>query len=200
MSAATSDLAIANMALSHLGADSRIESMLEKSTEARAMKQWYNVCRLETLERFDWSFARKRLALALHSEDPPEGAWNYRYQYPADCVSFRRLRNPLGEQQDPVPFQEETAPDGTRSIVTNLEDAVGIYTYDCTSTLVFPATFVTALSHNLAFRTGFQITKKQSIANAQGQLYDGLFRRASGQNANAAAAEPPRDAERIRGR
>lgn len=164
------------------------------------MKLWFDPCRKEVLTRFDWSFARKRLALAEHSEDPPEGVWDFRYQYPSDCIEFRRLRNPSGEQADPVPFQEETASDGSRSIITNLEQATGLYTFDCTNVSNFSAGFVMALSHNLAWRTAFTITKKQSITDKQGQIYEGLFRRGASQNANAQASEAPRGAVWVRGR
>lgn len=190
---------IANLALDHIRAGS-IESFTEASVEARAIKLWFDTCRREVLERHDWAFARKRLALATHSEDPPEGVWSFRYQHPTDCISMRRLRNPAGEQADPVPFAEEAATDGTRSILTNLDDAIGVYTYDCTNPLVYTPSFVVAFSHCLAWRTAFRITGKRSVAEEQANIYNVTFRLAAAQNANAAASEPPRDAAWIRAR
>lgn len=199
MSAYTSSVQIANLALSHLGVNG-IESFTERSVEARTMKQFYDTCRREVLERFDWSFARKRVALALHPEAAPAGMWEFRYTRPADCVEFRRIQNPLGEQADPVPFRQEAAEDGSLCILTDLDQAIGIYTYDCQIVEAFTTSFGVALSHCLAWRTGFALTKKRSIADYQGQVYANMIRAAAGQNANAATPPPPVDAIWIRSR
>ena len=83
------DTGIANMALSHVGAESDIESLTEKTAEAIQCNLWYNFSRQQILEIYDWSFARRRLGLAPHddtisetSTDPWAGVWSFRYQYP----------------------------------------------------------------------------------------------------------------------
>lgn len=199
MSAYTSSVQIANLALGHLSVNS-IESFTERSVEARAMKKWYDVCRREVLERLDWSFARKREALVLHPEAAPDGQWLFRYRRPASCIEMRRLQSPLGVTADPPPFAQEAATDGSLTVLTDLEQAIAIYTYDCQTVEAFTASFGIALSHCLAWRSGFELTKKRSIATDQGQIYASMFRSAAGQNANAATAPERADAIVIQAR
>jgi len=194
MVASFSDVTICNMALSHLGADDRIQSLTEASAVGRQMKLWYTPCRLEALQTYDWGFARRRRALASHSEAPPD-EWAYRYQYPADCVEFRRIWNPLGRNVPPVPFTQETAEtDGTRSILTDLDEAIGVWTMDVVDTSMFSVAFATSLSHLIAARSAIAITKKQSLMERQYGLFQSLSRKAVAQDANANALAPPRNA------
>ena len=98
---------IYNMALSKVGAAGNIEDTDDGSSEADECNIWYDFSLLQSLEAHDWHFARTRLTLATHSDDPPSGVWDFRYQYPSDCVAFRRISNPLGDQKLPVPFDIE---------------------------------------------------------------------------------------------
>jgi hypothetical protein len=196
-----SNLDIANLGLSHLGEDGGVEDFNEKSTPARQAKLWYNPCRRETLEKFDWSFARKRQALALHGEAPPEGVWNFRYQYPVDAIAPRYIVNPAGTQADPVPFMVEIAPaNGTRSILTDIQDAILVYTFDCEDASAFSPSFATALSYCLAWRMSPVITKKLSLTNAAGAAFTRMFNLSSAMNANAQAFDTPRDAAWVEAR
>lgn len=75
---AISNVTISNMALSHIGADSTIESMAESSAEAAQCNLWYDYSRLQVLEAYDWGFARKRLDLAVIdtiSDDTTDNAY-----------------------------------------------------------------------------------------------------------------------------
>ena len=93
---AISSVKIANFALSKVGTDSTIETLTENSAEAKACNLWFETARKQALSAYDWPFARKRLALAVHGDDPPD-EWAYRYQYPADCVKARFVENPVGK-------------------------------------------------------------------------------------------------------
>jgi len=88
---AYSIVSIANMALSHIAANSRLESLTEDNIAASEVNLWYDHCRLLTLKEYNWNFARRRTAPALHSEAAPAG-WFYRYQ-------LRQLRNRAGDRE-----------------------------------------------------------------------------------------------------
>lgn len=217
--ATASDILIANMALSHLGnAAGQIESFTERSTAARQCGLWYDVCRREILESQDWSFARKRIALALHSEDPPAD-YQFRYQVPNDLLAARYIWNPnsravgtsafntsqaFGLQQafsDAIPFVIESDSTGeTDTLLTDQEDAILIYTFDLTRVTKFSPLFVNALSHLLASRTAMAITSKAPYEAKESQAYFNALALAASSNANQSSADAPRDAEHIRAR
>lgn len=197
--AAISKVKIANMSLSNIGARSSIESFTEGSAEARQIDLWYDYSRQAVLEAFDWSFARKRLTLATHSEDPPDDVWLYRYQYPVDCISARSLVNPLGEDADAIPFELEVSADGlTKTILTDLDDAVLVYTFDLELTSLFSAFFVDTLAAHLAYKIAISLTGKVSLRDKMLNEYRIFLIQAPVHNANERMSKPPRDAESIR--
>lgn len=200
MAAATDDVQIANMSLVHLAHTTFIESFDQQGKEAKLCKLFYNTAREATLEGADWSFARSRLALASHQEDPPEGVWAYRYQYPSDCVKFRYIVNPAGPKADPVPYEIERADNGTRSILTNMETATGVYTRNETSTSLFTNSFVVALSHRLAYDLAMPMARKRTDKQDQFNEFLAALRWAEVDNANERVRERPRDADWVEAR
>ena len=196
---ALSKVKICNMALGNLGSSDTIESLTENSVAAKQCNLWYDESRQEALEAFDWSFARKRQALAPHSEDPPD-AWSYRYQYPADCVTAREIENPLGAEADPVPFTVEMAADGTKCILTNLDEAVLVYTYDQETVSSFSKHFVRTLAFAIALNICMVITGKRTIKQDMAGQLSRHIALAPAHNANEEVKAPPRDADWIRGR
>ena len=198
---------IGNMALSHIGDDSTIESLTEDSAQAAQINLWYDYARVQVLEAFDWSFARKRQILAPletisdDATDPAYYEWVYRYQYPSDCVVMRKISNPNGWADDAIPFEIETAEDNqTRTIFTNMEDAIGVYTFDADEPTLYSAHFIDTLSALLAHRVAFSLTGSRQVALDMMQLFQGMIRAAPAQNANEQMSPPPRDAEWVRGR
>ena len=199
--AVTSTVAICRMALTNIGASASIESLTEDSKEANLCNTWFDQARLETLEAFDWSFARRRVALALHSEDAPEGLWTFRYQYPDSCVSLRYIVNPLGTDEDAVPFETELNSDGTqKTVITDEEDAIGVFTSDVTNPGLFSRHFVQTLARKLGAHIAFDITGKQEIVDKQNQAWAYMISTATGHNANERQQKAPREAEWIRKR
>ena len=189
------------MALSHVGARSTIEALDEGSAEANQCILWYAYSRVETLEVHDWSFARRRLTLATHDDDPPSGVWGFRYQYPSDCLVFRKIRNPAGELSDPVPFEiEMDDTQDNKSIITNLDDAVGVYTFDQETTALYSAHFVKMLSYGLAANIAFSLTGKIKIKDKMQLEFEKLSLTAPAIDANEQMAPPPKDAPWIKGR
>lgn len=191
---------IANTALSLAGVKATIQSLDEQSAEAKRCRPFMPLVRKSTLEAFDWSFARRRKALALHGEDAPEDMWLLRYRWPANCIAFRRIQNPLGENADPVPFAVELNDAGTeKTILTDMEEAIGVYTFDIQdlslTTAHFQTTMACLLGSFIAMPTSSKVDVKRELL---GQYYQ-MIRIAPAFNANESASTP-KDAPWITGR
>ena len=196
-----SEVRICNMALSHVGTKSSIESITEDSPEAKQCDLWYDFSRRQALAVNDWSFARKRLTLATHSDDPPDGIWGFRYQYPSDCIKFRELQNPGGKTLDAVPFESELdLNQQTKTIVTDLDDAVGVYTFNLIETTLFSELFVEVLSLAIGVHIAKNLTGKKSIRDDLLAEFNQLVRVAGASDGNESMGAPPRESEWIRGR
>jgi hypothetical protein len=88
-----SDVNICNLALQRLGA-SRILSLSDNSTAARAMNILYTPTRDSLLRQHPWNFAVKRASLAADSTAPAFG-YDNAFTLPADCL--RLLSSDKGE-------------------------------------------------------------------------------------------------------
>lgn len=199
--AAISKNTIARMALSHLGATANIEDMdTEQTTVARQAKMWYDLAREQALADYDWNFARKRVALSLSEFAAPTTEWVFRYRYPADCLRARYIENPAGPFGDDPPFEVEEQTDGALSIVTDVENAVLVFTRNSQAPSVFSAHFVSALSYLLAHYMAGPVTGKDTKKQEMMQSYRFAVLSAAGNEANEGTQRPPRDAEWTRGR
>ena len=196
-----SDTGIINMALSHLGKDP-IENRSEQSAEGKQSRIWYDYSRQMVLEAYDWNFARKRRTTALHGDtisetasDPMAGVWAYRYQYPDDSLAVRKIQNPNAPPDDATPFEVETNLDGTeKTVLTDMENAVIVYTWDLENTDMSSSLFVLAFSHLLAHHMAFALTGKRSIKSDELKIYQGVLPGAAAASANEAVKPPPRKA------
>ncbi|MEK9753367.1 MAG: hypothetical protein VW338_09170 [Rhodospirillaceae bacterium] len=196
-----SSVKICNMALAHIGAKSTIESLDEDSAEAQQCKLWYDWARYQTLEDFNWPFAKRRRTLAVHGDVAPSGVWTFRYEYPSDCVKARAIVNPLGEDKDPVPFEVELSDNGEeRTILTDMEDAILLFTFDLTNPALFSSRFIDALSWRVAHRIAFSLTGDARIAQNAMQIYNAMLINAAGSAADESAPRTPREASWIEAR
>lgn len=198
--ATISKVLIANMALSNLGGRSKIESFTEQSVEAAEVNLWYDYSRLATLQAFNWSFATKRLALALDSNEAPLLEWTYRYQYPSDCVRARYIENPSGPWEDVVPFKVEMADATTKTILTDMEDATLVYTFDQENTSFFTPLFVKAMSFHLASQLAMPITGKVALQDNMFEKWLFHVNMAAAHDANESGPRAPRDGDSVRAR
>jgi hypothetical protein len=177
------DVEICNLALAHLGSSKQISDLeTERSNEANACRQFYDTARDKTLKDFEWPFATKLIALSLVEEDPSE-EWSYSYQYPTDCLFFRRilsgLRNDTNDSQ--VKYKIFNV-DGDKQIFTDQPEAKAEYTMRVTDGFAedFANTCALLLAHYIAprvasgdqFRRGekcfqlYMIERSESEANA----------------------------------
>jgi len=214
-----SDTRIANMALSHVGSRANIESLDDEvSTEAKVCRLWFDFSRTQTLEAFDWNFARVRVVLTTHGEAAPDGVWGFRYVYPGDCVSARKLENPTGTvsgqtgvwvsnfstpaiRGDAIPFEiEMNAAGNEKTILTDLSDATLVYTFEQKSMALWSPLSVEAIALALASHISFTLTGKVKLSQNLAQTFQNIMLLAPASNANEFVDKPPRDAEHIRGR
>lgn len=206
--ASISKTRIANMALSHVGAENDIESLSEVTVEAAAVELWYDYSLQQTLEAFDWSFARKRVVLTLHGDvisttanEPLAGVWGFRYKYPNDCVVVRKMQHPNAPPDDAIPFEIELSLAGNeKTILTNAENAVAVYTFFQEAVNLFSPGFVLALSFAIATNIAFTLTGKMSLEKAMLAKFIHFVGIAAANSLNEAVRPPPRDADWIRDR
>lgn len=197
---AASVVQICNLALGHTGSKSVIEDLDEKSPQAKICKQFYDPARMQVLEAYDWDFARRRRALALHNDAPPAGIWTWRYQYPADCLKFREIENPSREfATDAIPFKVEASVDGeSMSILTDMDRATGIYTFDQKVAAMFSWTFVQAFSLYLGGLICPQLTGQKDRTDYLIKRANDVIVTAATLNANENVDSKPRDTAWIR--
>lgn len=125
---ATSNTAICNRALRHIGVSKTIAALTDRSAEARGCLDFYDDVVDEVLRDFDWPFARRFVSLAQVSADPTS-EWKYSYRMPSDTIAVRRILNGSG-------VRAETA--ATKIPFLYLSDAQGglLYTDLAASTAV----------------------------------------------------------------
>jgi hypothetical protein len=142
---------IANLALSHIGVGKEIANLdTEKSEEAAACRRFYDTALEATLRDFAWPFSTKIQAMELVEEDPND-EWAYSYQYPSNCVKFRRILS--GTRTDTVasrvPYKLAHGTSG-QVIFSDVEDAQCEFTYLVSDASRYPPDFMMALSFRLA--------------------------------------------------
>ncbi len=208
MTVTISSTLIANMALSHVG-DAKIESLTDSdSAEACEARTWYDYSRIATLEAADWNFARKRVVATLDTDTisttvntPLAGVWGFRYRYPADCVIMRKIQHPASPPADAFPFEVEANLAGTtKTVLTNVENAVLVYTMDQELTNLYTPGFVLAMSLMLGSNMAFSLTGKLSLKKSIRQEFLRTLPAAAASAANEQVAPPPRDADWLRAR
>ena len=85
---ATSNVAIANLALQKLGTK-RIESLTQDHPNARSINACFTAVRDQEIRRYDWGFAIKRASIAADSSQTTWGDWN-RFSLPNDYIRLVR--------------------------------------------------------------------------------------------------------------
>lgn len=143
-----SKIEIINLALAHLGSGKEIASIDERSQEAEAARRVYDTALDETLRGYSWPFATKIRALDLIQQDP-NSKWEFEYGYPTDCLWFRGIVPPTGEEDDPPPHQIGHG-ESASVIWTDEQDAEAEYTVRVTDTNRYPPDFRLAFSFQLA--------------------------------------------------
>lgn len=191
------------MALSNLGLGKEIGNAdTENSAEARAFRRFFETARDATLRDFDWPFATKFVDLGL-IETGPTDEWGYSYQYPSDCLKFRRI--PSGTRIDTtntaVKFRIARGDSG-QIILTDQQDAEGEYTVLVEAIEEWAPDFVLALSWRLAIYMAPRITGGDpfKLRESAAKMYAYQLALAQNNAGNEERLDTPPESEFISGR
>jgi hypothetical protein len=205
---ASSEVEIANLALSHGGAGGPIASLSEASNEARECLLHYASCRDTLLRSHQWNFAQRAIDLA--DTGVAVDGWAYVYQYPSDCLTLHAVRAggydatrqvwvdmtlpaSVGTTvlYPPMPYSIGVAADGmSRTILTDAYTAVATYTAAVTTVTLFDPLFCDALSFLLAARVTPRLTGKRDVMAECYKLYQTVLTAAMTRDANEAMSVP----------
>ena len=178
-----SKVEICNLALSHVGAY-RISSLSESTKEAKECNAFYSLALRAVLEDHNWSFARKRLTMALLTTT--YSGWDYAYQYPTDCVCPRYITDVVGTSTgtsydiDEDTYKAvgkvkyEVAADSaltSKVILTDKKSAELVYTANVTDTNMFTSKFVDAFALRLAAYLAQPLKGKEALRASLIGLY-----------------------------
>lgn len=143
---ASSTTQIANLALGRIG-QTRLENISDTSlTEARWASEYYPTARDYVTELYPWRHARVIASLTETTNDRSDD-FDYAYERPSDCLSFRHILSEQGPFDAGDPIRFETLGD---VIYTDEGSARGYYIAKQTDVTKFPPTFTDALAWYLA--------------------------------------------------
>ena len=188
-----SEVSICNMALFRIGHSQRIDSLSEASVPAELCKQIYPVARDLLLESWDWTFARKRVALAGVGDEPNN--WEYQYQYPNDCLKARYIvlsgdRKPLASERVAYEVGYNTVNE-LKAIYCDLEDAELVYTAAVSNVALFTPSFCDALSWAIAKELVTPLAKDSKFVQLAGQQAELTLRTAQALDINESQEDYP---------
>jgi len=148
-------LTICNQALALLGEKETLVTDLDNPTNKpeRLCALFYHNARREMLRYADWRVARKVDDLVVISGDPElEDRWEYKYTVPTDLLKPLRVTDTADYSRSGYPYEMMTQSDGTHVLLTNIEDAYLVYTFDLTTATTFTEDMITVLMYMLAIK------------------------------------------------
>jgi hypothetical protein len=185
----TSPVSVANMALTRLGGKS-IASLDERSRESIVINGLFQNSLETVLRAHPWGFAGRQRVLAV-VDSPLDGAgWAYVYGYPADCLAVRKLHNPV-PGSDPVPYEVTTDGNGTRVVLSDLSNAVLLYTARLADLSRADPLFIEALSYKIAAEIAIPLTQDKNMWDIMQKLYQAALSQARTVDANEGQARAP---------
>lgn len=201
MAAVTTEHQVANLALGIIGQRQLIDSLNEDSTEAQLSKAYFASTRNELLERWEWSFAKKRSVLALTTEE--RSGWGYCYVAPSDMMTPRRIWD--GDRQPGaggrIPFALELNDAGTGLLIcTDEVDAELVYTIEQSRVALWSAAFVRAVAAQLAVYLAGALPVKPELMPSLERSALLALQNAAALDAAKAQRDPEADSEFIRER
>lgn len=159
-------ISICNMALAEIVA-APIESLNERSLEARETGRYYNQALNSLLESHPWGFATRRATLAATINARP-GEWAFSYAMPTDVarsikvMSASRIAGVQGWWIDEALRGDDYAIEDA-ILYSHLSDPVLAFTTTGITAAAFPAKFVDAFALELASRIVMPIKKSREM-------------------------------------
>lgn len=219
MALPTTDLELANLALSKIGHTTPILNLTTDQTpEAVAARQFLDLDRERALAaggaiqgRRGWSFAYKRAVLVAAASQTHDG-WDYFYTAPGDLVRgtgwlWVDVENPAPDELEPFDLLRNTA--GTGHVIGCNLPVVGspatepilIYTFRATNVALYTPEFLEFFAQLLAFDLAMPVTKKTEVQAAAYSLIGPAFREAlnAEERGRQARQAPDTPSKRARG-
>lgn len=174
---------IVNAALVQIGYKLQVGDLYDGSEASRLSLQIYGQCRDDMMRDGNWQFASRSLVLTLLKSAPPGGyvpgftswdpvlypqqPWLFEYVYPEACLKMRivkpqRIFPGPNFTPSPYPFSVnndngETPP--TKTILSNVADALAVFTGRVTDPSSWDANFTTAFIDKLGTVLGPALTE-----------------------------------------
>lgn len=175
MATVDSEVDVANLALSYIGAE-RISSFSEASKSAQLASLFYPLCRDGELVGYEWSFALTRQKLASPTETNYTD-FQYQYQLPVSPYCLRPVEIDGASEA-------EWRVEG-RLLYCNLDEVELIYLAQIEDVRLFSPLFVEVLSLRLASKIAANLTGKERHVGQIEALYLQAIGRAMGVDARA---------------
>jgi hypothetical protein len=161
MPAGSSAVTVVNESLQMIASQKRIISLTDGSPAAQAANILYTPTVELLLRELDPDFARYTFVLAPATVTSSIVPWTYAYTYPADCLRLRQVRPPgsgtgaLTDLNDPAPVLANVGfalnvSTPAKVILTNQQNALGVYTTSLTTEAQWDAVFQDAVVRRLS--------------------------------------------------
>jgi len=177
MSSLASEVKVANLALTDLGAD-RIISLTEDSENARKVNAIFDLTRDSLLRSHPWNFAVERRSFN-QTTTTPEYGFDSEFQIPGDV-----LRILTAEDRDATTWVRE----GDKILVNDTS-----FKCRCIVRITDPTkwdeVFVTTFGARLSAELAYSITDSRTIAADRWELFRLKFRQATGVDAQVGTPE-----------
>jgi hypothetical protein len=188
---------VCNLALAKIGAKMRIASLYDGSEAAKKSLDIYGQTRDHVLYAGDWDFCQRAIQAVLLKKAPtippnyiatpwttayPATPWAYSYAYPADCIKVRSIKrlpsffpnwDPRYQRwsvdNDPGPQTVPGYAPPQKVILTQVPNAILVYTAQVTDPLQWNAAFLEVLTDALAEQLGPLLMGPEAFKIAQAE-------------------------------
>jgi hypothetical protein len=152
-------VAIANIALGHLGEDDRIQAPDEDSKPARTVKRAWEATRQFVLAEAHWSFALRTVDLAQRADDAdwPIALGRKPFPLPADLVELVEIVEPCYLEEEEERYSIERGPSGQEILTDDAGPITVRYVRDGAD-IADPTSWSPAFIEAFAFRLAWQIS------------------------------------------
>lgn len=181
---------ICNAALLYAKSSARINNINDNTVAARYCRTHFDATRKEVLRAVEWNFARGHIDLSLHS-DPAAGNFRYRYYYPNNAITIRRLvAERRGAPAPPFELALNAAGDA-KTVLTDRERARAEITVDVQNVELFDIMSADAFAINLASRIVIPLGGSRAFRLELLEMYQQAMATASAMDGNEYSADEP---------
>jgi hypothetical protein len=162
-------VAIANLALGHIGENDRIAAPDEASKAARAVYGAWEGTRQFILAEANWSFALRTVDIAQRPDNPdfPIALSRKAFPLPADLVTFVEIVEPCRLEDGEDQFTIEGGPDGGQEIQADELGPITIRYVRDSAAIADPTRWPAAYVEAFAFRLAWQISDELGADKAR---------------------------------